>query len=323
MVRKNTATESTRADTPEISVVIPVCNEEKNVALLTEELCHVLEENGRTFEIVFVDDGSRDGTEGELRRLAQQRSEITAVIFRKNFGKASALTAGFDHARGQLIITMDGDLQDNPNEIPRMLEHLAQGYDLVSGWKRNRKDPLSKTVPSRFFNLTNSLITGLRLHDFNCGFKIYTREVVDNLDIYGDLHRYTPALAHRKGFRVAELSVEHRARIHGKSKYGLNRFSRGVLDLITVFFLTRFARRPLHLFGGIGILFFLAGFVINTYLSIIWLQGRTIGHRPLLFLGILSIIVGIQMLTTGLLGEMMVNFIHRRERDFVIREVLE
>jgi glycosyltransferase involved in cell wall biosynthesis len=305
---------------PEISVVIPVLDEKENVGPLTSELLDVLAGLDRFFEIIFIDDGSRDGTTELLRGLATDHPQVGVIVFRKNFGKASALLAGFERSRGEFVITMDGDLQDDPAEIPRLIERLEQGADLVSGWKRKRHDPLGKVIPSKLFNIATSMIGGLRLHDYNCGLKGYRRAVIENIDLYGELHRYIPVLAHRKGFQVEELAVNHRPRTHGRSKYGVSRFSKGFLDLITVFFLTRFTRRPLHLFGAIGLLFFLVGFVINTYLSVIWLQGRTIGHRPLLFLGILCVIVGIQMLTTGLLGEMMANFINRRQRDYVIRE---
>ena len=305
---------------PEISVVIPVLDEKENVGPLTEELLQGLRGFGRSFEIIFVDDGSRDGTTDLLRELAAGTPEVGLIIFRKNFGKASALLAGFERSRGTFIITMDGDRQDDPGEIPRLVHRLEDGDDLVSGWKRKRHDPLNKIIPSRIFNMATSMIGGLRLHDYNCGLKGYRRSVIENIDLYGELHRYIPVLAHRKGFRVGELAVNHRPRTHGRSKYGVSRYTKGLLDLITVFFLTRFTRRPLHLFGAVGLLFFLAGFGINTYLTVIWLQGRTIGHRPLLFLGILCVIVGIQMLSTGLLGEMMANFINRRQHDFVVRE---
>jgi len=305
---------------PEISVVIPVLDEKENVVPLTAEVRDVLQSLGRTHEIIFVDDGSRDGTTDLLRGLAREHPEVGLIVFRKNFGKAAALLAGFERSRGAFVITMDGDQQDDPAEIPRLIERLEQGDDLVSGWKRKRRDPPGKVIPSRVFNLATSLIGGLRLHDYNCGLKGYRRAVIENIDLYGELHRYIPVLAHRKGFRVGELAVNHRPRRHGRSKYGLGRYSKGFLDLITVFFLTRFTRRPLHLFGAVGLLFFLAGFSINTYLTVIWLQGRTIGHRPLLFLGILCVIVGIQMLSTGLLGEMMANFINRRQHDYVIHE---
>jgi len=306
--------------TPELSVVIPVLDELENVEPLSDELLVVLSGMGRSFEVIFVDDGSRDGTTDRLRTLAEARAEIGLIVFRKNFGKAAALLAGFERSRGDYVITMDGDGQDDPAEIPRLIQHLESGNDLVSGWKRKRHDPLGKVIPSRLFNWATSVIGGLRLHDYNCGLKGYRRSVIETIDLYGELHRYIPVLAHRKGFRVAELAVNHRPRTHGRSKYGMGRFTKGFLDLITVFFLTRFTRRPLHLFGAVGLLFFFVGFSINTYLTVIWIQGRTIGHRPLLFLGILCVIVGIQMLSTGLLGEMMANFINRRQRDYVIRE---
>jgi glycosyltransferase involved in cell wall biosynthesis len=308
------------SSTPEISVVIPVFDEKENVVPLTGELLQVLSSLGRSFEIIFIDDGSRDGTTEKLRELARHTDGVGLIVFRKNFGKAAALLAGFERSQGEFVITMDGDQQDDPAEIPRLIDRLEQGDDLVSGWKRKRRDPLGKVIPSRVFNMATSLIGGLRLHDYNCGLKGYRRTVIDNLDLYGELHRYIPVLAHRKGFRVGELAVNHRPRKHGRSKYGFSRGPKGFLDLITVFFLTRFTRRPLHLFGAVGLIFFMVGFAINAYLSVLWIQGRNIGHRPLLFLGILCVIVGIQMLSTGLLGEMMANFNNRRQRDYVIRE---
>jgi glycosyltransferase involved in cell wall biosynthesis len=235
------------------------------------------------------------------------------VELRRNFGKATALQAGFQIARGSVIITMDADLQDDPAEIPRFLAALEQGADLVSGWKRNRQDPITKTLPSKLFNFMTSFLTGIKLRDFNCGFKAYRREVVQSLDLYGELHRYIPVLAYANGFRIGEIAVTHHPRRFGKSKYSFERFLRGAFDLLTVLFLGNFKRRPLHLFGFIGISLFGLGFTIDAYLSLLWLTGTSwIGNRPLLIFGTLLIIVGVQVLIFGLLAEMVTAATYRR-----------
>jgi glycosyltransferase involved in cell wall biosynthesis len=240
-------------------------------------------------------------------------AHVTFVELRRHFGKATALQAGFQVAGGAIIITMDGDLQDDPVEIPRFLEALDDGVDLVSGWKKNRQDPLTKTLPSKFFNWVTSLLTGLKLKDFNCGFKAYRREVIQSLDLYGELHRYIPVLAHAHGFRTVEIPVNHHRRSHGKSKYSFERFIRGAFDLMTVLFLGTFKRRPLHLFGLIGMALFSVGFMIDLYLSLLWLTGVAwIGNRPLLIFGTLLIIVGVQVMIFGLLAEMVTAATYRR-----------
>ena len=230
---------------------------------------------------------------------------MKAIRFRRNFGKSAALSVGFAHAGGAIVITMDADLQDDPQEIPNLVRKIREGYDLVSGWKKKRYDPITKTVPSRFFNFVTSMMTGIKLHDFNCGLKAYRSEVLKEIDIYGEQHRFIPALVHWRGFRIGEIPVQHHRRKFGKTKFGPGRFFKGFLDLITVLFTTRYIKRPLHLFGGWGIFAFLIGFGINLWLSIEKLVYLTpLGNRPLFFLGILLMIVGIQLISIGLLGEM-------------------
>ena len=295
---------ATHVDHPEISIVIPVFNERESLPVLHEKLSGVLSEIGKTYEIVIIDDGSNDGSVEWSRNLVKEDPTATLVELRRRFGKATALQAGFEVARGDIIFTLDADLQDDPKEIPRFLKMLDSGYDLVSGWKQDRKDPLEKTIPSKFFNYVTSKMSGVKLHDFNCGFKAYRREVIEHLDVYGELYRYIPVVVHAKGFRVGELAVTHRVRQFGKSKYGLERFVRAPLDLFTIMFLTSFQKRPLHLFGLVGFFVGSLGFLVHSYLAILWFQGEVIGDRPLLMLGTLMIIVGIQILIFGLLGEM-------------------
>jgi glycosyltransferase involved in cell wall biosynthesis len=297
----------------EVSVVIPVLNERENLPALYDRLTETLTGLNRAYEIIFVDDGSSDGSAELSRSLVQSDPCVTLVELRRHFGKAAALQVGFQTAKGDIIITMDGDLQDDPAEIPRFLEALDGGVDLVSGWKKMRQDPLTKTLPSRLFNLVTSTLTGIKLQDFNCGFKAYRREVVESLDLYGELHRYIPVLAHANGFRIGEIAVNHRPRCYGKSKYNFERFLRGAFDLLTVLFLGSFKRRPLHLFGLIGMAFAGVGFAIDLYLSLLWLTGIAyIGNRPLLILGTLLIIVGVQVLIFGLLAEMITAVTYRR-----------
>jgi glycosyltransferase involved in cell wall biosynthesis len=297
----------------DISVIIPVLNERENLQELYDRLTETLSALNRAYEIVFVDDGSFDGTAELCRSLVQSDECVVLLELRRHFGKATALQVGFQLAKGDIIITMDGDLQDDPVEIPRFLEALESGVDLVSGWKKVRQDPLAKTLPSKLFNLVTSKLTGIKLRDFNCGFKAYRREVVESLDLYGELHRYIPVLAHANGFRIGEIAVNHRPRCYGKSKYSFERFLRGAFDLLTVLFLGSFKRRPLHLFGLIGMAFAGVGFIIDSYLSLLWLTGIAyIGNRPLLILGTLLIIVGVQVLIFGLLAEMITAVTYRR-----------
>jgi len=295
-----------------ISVVIPVHDEERSVAFLYEELQAALQPLGRSWEAVFVDDGSTDGTFAALTRLHAGVDNVRVVRLRRNFGKAAALDAGFAEACGELVVTIDGDLQDDPAEIPRLLAKLDEGFDLVSGWKTRRRDPLSRRIPSKVFNGVAGRVSGLRLHDLNCGLKAYRAEVLQGLRLYGELHRYIPVLAHYRGFRVAELPVNHRPREHGRSNYGMERYMRGFLDLLTVTFMGRYRQRPLHLFGGLGLLLGLAGTVVLVYLTALKLAGEAIGQRPLLTLGVLLVVVGMQFLSLGLISELITS--HHEER---------
>jgi dolichol-phosphate mannosyltransferase len=287
-----------------ISVVIPVFNEERSVAFLHDELRSALEPLDREWEALFVDDGSTDGTFGALTRLHAESPNVRVIRLRRNFGKAAALSAGFEQARGDVVVTIDGDLQDDPAEIPRLLAKLDEGFDLVSGWKARRRDPWSRRVLSKVFNAVTSRMSGVRLHDMNCGLKAYRADVVRGLPLYGELHRFLPVLAHQRGYRIAELAVNHRPREHGRSRYGLERYLRGFMDLLTVSFIGRYRHRPLHLFGGLGLLLGLLGFAVLVYLTILKLAGHAIGHRPLLTLGVLLVVVGLQFFSLGLLGEM-------------------
>ena len=306
----------------DISVLVPVLNEEDSVQELTTRVSAVLEEQGRSFEIVFVDDGSSDRTPDIVKQLHQADPRIKLVRFRRNFGKAAAITAGVAQSVGSILITIDGDLQDVPEEIPRFLEKLeAEDLDLVSGWKRDRQDPVSKRYPSKLFNWVTRRLAQVDLHDFNCGFKAYRREVLEEVAVYGELHRYIPVLAGRRGFRIGEIQVEHAKRRHGQSKYGWDRLYKGLLDLITVLFITKYNRRPLHLFGVIGLMFIAGGLAINTYLATLWLfLSEPLSNRPLLLLGVLLMVLGVQVLTTGLIGEMVTFKNFRSSDSYSIRE---
>lgn len=307
----------------EVSVVVPVLDEVQSLGVLYHELTEVLEGLGRPYELIFVDDGSRDGSFEKLEKLHRSDDRVRVFRLRRNFGKAAGLAVGFREARGEVVVTLDADLQDDPAEVPRLLARLEEGFDLVSGWKRERQDPRSKTLPSRLFNWVTSRLTGLRLHDFNSGFKVYRKEVVDELRLYGELHRFIPALAAWRGFRVDEVPVHHRPRQFGRSKYGSARFWRGCLDLLTVLFLTRYTRRPLHLFGGLGLLAWSAGFGVNLYLTGLWVAGvRPIGSRPLLAFGVLMMLVGIQFFSVGLLSELVLSYQTRNTDDVSIRSRL-
>jgi len=308
----------------DVTVLVPVLDEVGTVEELAARVARVLDGLGLAHEIVFVDDGSRDGTPERIRAARALDPRVKLVRLRRNFGKAAALTAGFDLARGRLVVTMDGDLQDDPDEIPRLLEALEAGpFDLVSGWKTNRRDPLSKTLPSKLFNWVTGRLAQVDLHDFNCGFKAYRREVLEEVPIYGELHRYIPVLASRKGFRVGEIGVLHHPRRSGVSKYGWDRFYKGLLDLLTVLFITKYTRRPLHLFGAFGLLAFGAGFLIDLYLAIRWFQGESLSDRPLLIFGVLLMLLGLQVLTTGLLAEMMTHKTFRRTDSYSVKEILD
>ena len=310
-----------------ISIVIPLHNEERSIALLYDELEAALEPLGQEWEAVFVDDGSVDGSFAALTRLHDANENIRVVRLRRNFGKAAALAAGFGQARGEIVVTIDADLQDDPAEIPRLLVKLDEGFDLVSGWKTRRRDPLRRRVLSRIFNWVTGRMSGLRLHDMNCGLKAYRAEVVRGMPLYGELHRFIPVLAQYRGFRVAELPVNHRPREHGRSRYGVERYIRGFLDLLTVSFIGRYRHRPLHLFGGLGLILGLLGVAILVYLTVVKALGHAIGERPLLTLGVLLVVVGLQFFSLGLISEMLTSqheetTVGRQQAEFHVDEIL-
>jgi glycosyltransferase involved in cell wall biosynthesis len=295
-------------DNVQLSIIIPLYNENESIRELHDKICSVCEREKILFEIIYIDDGSNDGSFDVLTSLHREDSRAKVIQFRKNFGKSEALSAGFSNLKGRMIITMDADLQDDPAEIPRLISKLNEGYDLVSGWKKKRNDPFTKRIPSKFWNRTTSLLTGIKIHDFNCGLKIYRKEVVETLNIYGELHRYP---------------IKHHPRKHGKSKFGAARFARGAFDLLTVIFLTRYKTRPLHLFGIWGFFSFLAGFIISFSLGYQKLVlDKNLSNRPLLFLGVLLIIVGVQFFSIGLLGEMITSS-RQKMNTYIIKQQLE
>ena len=307
-----------------VSVVIPVYNEADSLSKLYKELVRELSKLGPNYEIIFVDDGSRDNTQKVLEGLFQKDKEhVKAIQFRNNFGKAAALRAGFDLATGDIIITLDADLQDDPVEIPRFIEKMDEGYDLVSGWKQNRQDSFIKNNTSKIFNFVTNLISRTKLHDFNCGFKAYRAEVAKGLNLYGELHRYIPVIVASQGYKVTEIPISHRKREFGTTKYGQLRFIHGFLDLVTVLYVTRFRARPLHLFGYLGFGFFISGFLIGLYLTFIKFVGhQPIGERPLLLFSVMLMIMGVQIGATGLVGEHITTLIHKRDPNYVIKSVL-
>jgi glycosyltransferase involved in cell wall biosynthesis len=296
----------------DLSIVVPVLNEREALPELLEELDRTCSALGRSFEVIVVDDGSTDGSIELVEELAEARPWLGGVKLRRNFGKSAALATGFGQAAGDVIVTIDGDGQDDPGDIPALLRALEGGADLVSGWKRDRQDPATRRWASHWFNRVTSRFSGLTMHDMNCGLKAYRGECARSLEVYGEMHRFIPVLAAQQGWRVTEVPVNHRARTHGSSRFGAERYLRGALDLITVLFIGRYQYRPLHLFGSVGLVLTLIGVAISLYLTVLKLGGEAIGQRPLLFLGVLLIVVGIQLLTLGLLGQMLV--LVRRER---------
>ncbi|MCX6175234.1 MAG: glycosyltransferase [Ignavibacteriales bacterium] len=305
-----------------ISIVVPFLNEEESLRPLYNEIKKTLRGISSDYEIIFVDDGSSDKSLNMIKELARIDNKIHYFSFRTNYGKSAALQVAFKHVTGDAVITMDADLQDDPAEIPNLLKKLEEGYDLVSGWKKKRYDPIVKKLSSKFFNYITRLFTKVKIHDFNCGLKAYRKQVVQNISVYGELHRYIPVLANWKGFSVAEIIVKHHPRRYGKTKFGISRFFKGFVDLITVIFTTRYIKRPMHLFGFVGFFIALIGFGINIVLAYEWFfvnPHSPIANRPIFFLGILLIIVGVQFFAIGLLGEILVhNF--QDEKEYVIKE---
>ncbi len=287
-----------------ISVVVPCYNEQESLPELYEKIEAVMTEMGCDHEYIFVDDGSTDRTVAVLRELRAKSPRVGVISFRRNYGKSAALNAGFRAVDGDYVVTIDADLQDDPGEIPALLRKLEAGADLVSGWKTNRQDPISKTLPSRLFNATTSAVTGIKLHDFNCGLKMYRRDVTDAITVYGELHRFIPALAAWEGFRVDEVGVRHYKRKYGKSKYGARRFLNGFFDLVTTMFVTRRALNPLHFFGRIALVLFVLGMTPQVFFLVQWLAGHGLRVRPVMLLGFVLIIVSLQIASIGLLAEL-------------------
>ena len=311
---------SIKSINPWLSIVIPAYNEAESLPVLMVQIQDVLRKHNYTAEIIFVNDGSTDGTDEVLEQLASEQSsdniQVHVIHFRRNQGKAAGLMVGFAEARGEFVITMDADLQDDPQEIPKLLDALeTENADLISGWKYPRKDPLEKRAFSFVFNRVTALFTGVKLHDMNCGFKAYRAEVVKELHLYGDLHRYIPILCAQAGYRVGEVKVKHHPRRFGVSKYGLKRIPKGFFDLLTVLFLTRYLKRPLHVFGMIGSLVAFIGVIIGCYLAVLWFMKGGIGFRPLLILSVLMVILGAQFFSIGLLGELVIGLMSRLERS--------
>jgi glycosyltransferase involved in cell wall biosynthesis len=307
----------------DISVVIPLFNEEESLPELEAWLRQVMETHGFAYEVLLVDDGSKDGSWAVIEKLCAANPRVRGIRFRRNYGKSAALFTGFEAAQGNVVITMDADLQDSPDEIPELYRLIKEeGYDLVSGWKKTRHDPHSKTLPSKFFNGVTRFISKIPLHDFNCGLKAYRLNVVKSIEVYGEMHRYTPLLAKWSGFdRIGEKVVEHRARKYGTSKFGLDRFINGFLDLLTITFIGRFGKRPMHFFGLLGTLCFTLGFAILTWLSFAKLVYLKYGitERPLFFFGILTLIVGTQLFVTGFLAELLVRNSSTRN-NYIVEE---
>jgi glycosyltransferase involved in cell wall biosynthesis len=303
---------------PEVSALVPVFNEAESLAELHAELAGALDALGKSWEILYLDDGSRDGSDRAIAALAAADPRVRGMSFRRNFGKSAALAVGFRLARGAWVVTLDADLQDDPAELPKLVAALEGGLDLVSGWKQSRRDPITKTLPSRLFNAVTARAAGIRLHDFNCGFKLYRREVVEAVEVYGELHRFIPALAHWRGFRVGEVAVRHRARKYGRSKFGASRFVNGFLDLLSAAFLSTSALKPLHLFGRIGLLFLMGGAGLGLWFVVQWAGGEPIRVRPLMLFGAGLVLLGIQFILMGLLGEMIAR-LHAPRADYPVR----
>jgi glycosyltransferase involved in cell wall biosynthesis len=311
----------------DLSIVIPLYNEEETIEPLFEQLKVALEGAGREYEIIIVDDGSTDGSFDVLKRLHEDDERLKVIRFRRNFGQTAAFAAGFDRSQGQVVITLDADLQNDPADIPLLLEKIEEGYDVVSGWRLPRQDPfLTRRLPSIMANWLISQVTRVHLHDYGCSLKAYRREVVKNIQLYGELHRFIPAIANWMGVSVAEVPVRHYPRRFGKSKYGLSRTSKVLLDLLTVRFLLSYSTRPIHVFGGLGLISFAAGIGLGGYLSYVkFVLGRNIGDRPLLLLAILLMVMGVQLISMGLLGELVVRTYYETlgKPIYAVREVLD
>ena len=292
-----------------ISVVIPLLNEEESLPELTSWIDRVMQENKYSYEVILIDDGSKDGSWMVIGELISNNTNIKAIRFKRNYGKSAALNSGFEIASGDVVITMDADLQDSPDEIPGLYKMIMEdGYDLVSGWKKKRHDPLGKTLPSKFFNRITRMMSGIRLHDFNCGLKAYKLDLIQSIEVYGEMHRYIPVIAKWAGFNnIGEKVVMHQERKFGKTKFGMERFIKGFLDLLSITFVTRFAKKPMHFFGTIGTLFFFGGGIISLWIigeKIFGVAKRDVVDQPLFYLALLAMVVGVQLFLSGFLAEM-------------------
>ncbi len=292
----------------QLSIVIPLYNEEESLPELHAWIRRVVEQEGYDYEVIFVDDGSRDNSWKVVQQLAQENSRVKAIQFQRNYGKSAALNEGFQASQGDVVITMDADMQDSPDEIPELYNMIASGeYELVSGWKQKRFDPLTKTIPTKIYNGVTRFFTGIKLHDMNCGLKSYKRQVVKSVEIYGEMHRYIPVIAKRAGFsKIGEKVVQHRERQYGVTKFGMDRFINGFLDLLSILFVTRFSKKPMHFFGTMGLLVFFIGFIILMYLTIskFFFYGYGMTDRPIFYFGLVTIIIGVQLFLTGFLAEL-------------------
>ncbi len=310
-----------------LSVIIPIFNEVKSLQLLIENIADVLQQNEIPYEIICVDDGSQDGSVELLRELASRRHDLIAIIFRRNYGQTPAMAAGFQYAQGKIIVTLDGDLQNDPTDIPILIAKLEEGYDLVSGWRKNRQDAaLTRLLPSKIANWIIGQVTGVKLHDYGCSLKAYRKELLSDMNLYGELHRFLPALAYIEGAKITEIPVRHHARRYGKSKYGLGRTFRVMMDLLTIFFLKKFLTRPMHIFGLGGLILLIVGLLMGSYLTFLKIfLGLSIGHRPLLMLAVLLILTGIQLLISGLLAELIMRTYHESQQRpiYRVREILK
>jgi glycosyltransferase involved in cell wall biosynthesis len=317
--REQDGVQKERISFRKLSIVVPLFNEDESLIPLANEIKKSMKTVNLSYEVIFVDDGSNDQSLRIIKSISHQDKRFKYISFQKNYGKSAALQVGFKAAEGDVIITMDADLQDDPHEIPNLVKKLTEGFDLVSGWKKVRHDPFIKKYTSRFFNFVTSIMSGIKLHDFNCGLKAYRRDVTESMKVYGELHRYLPVLAKWNGFRVTEIVVQHHPRRYGKTKFGISRFFKGFIDLVTVVFSTRYIKRPMHFFGFFGAISFLIGLIVNGYLTYEWIAGMPLSNRPMLFLGMLLIIVGVQFFSVGLLGEMLVHN-SMDEKEYIIKD---
>jgi glycosyltransferase involved in cell wall biosynthesis len=312
---------------PDVSAVVPIYNEVESLPQLIETIATTLTANQLSYEIICVDDGSKDGSAELLKQLARTRSDLRAVLLRRNYGQTAAMAAGFNHARGRAIVTLDGDLQNDPADIPLLVAKLDEGYDLVSGWRKNRQDAkLTRLLPSKIANMLIGRVTGVQLHDYGCSMKAYRSELVSDMNLYGELHRFLPALAYIEGARIAEMPVRHHPRQYGRSKYGLGRTFRVLMDLLTIFFLKKFLTRPMHVFGLFGLISMLLGTLLGLYLTFLKLGlGQSIGNRPLLILAVLLLVTGVQLFSFGLMAELLMRTYHESQGRpiYRVREVVE